>query len=83
MAVVVDLNPLWRCVQFKGLGQPTQQFGLRRCFRHLSGQRFLGIAGGVGNQFGLFTALRDNDLDLAACFFGKRLGHQVRVIEPM
>ena len=80
VAVVIDLDPARGCGQIEGLGHALQQTHLGGAFRHAPRQAFAGVAGGVGDQLGLFAALRDQDLDLAAGAFREHLGGQIGVL---
>ena len=79
--VVVDLDPLRRCLQPEGFAQTGQQFGLRRAFRHPAGQRLPRVAQGARDKFRLLAALGHEDLDLAPGLLAQRLGHQVGVLD--
>ena len=83
MAVVIDLDAVWRLRQLKRLGQTFQQAGLCRAFRHAARQTFAGIAQGVFDQLGLFAALGHAQNNLAPGLFGQDLGHQVGVLDAM
>ncbi len=83
MAVVIDLDALRRGGQVEGLGQPLQQPQLGSAFRHAAGKAFAGVAQGVFHQLGFFAAPGDAQDNLAASLFRQRIGHQVRVFDPM
>ena len=83
MRVVIDLDPLRHFRQVKCLGQPAQQLSLRRRLAHLPREAFAGVAGSARDKLRLFPPLRHNDLHLASCLLGQRLGHQVGVVQTM
>ena len=80
MRVVVNLDPLWRCLQIKGFGKSRQQPVLRGTFGHLAGQAFARIPGGILHQFRLLTAPGHGQFHLAPGAVGQKLGHQIFVL---
>jgi hypothetical protein len=76
MAIVVDLDPLGRSLQAKGLADASQQLRLGGAFRHLAAQGLAGVGQGVLDQLPLLAALGRGDLDLAAALQGEGLGQQ-------
>ena len=81
MRVVVNLDPLGRLGQVKGIGQPLQELGLGRRLGHLAGKAFARIAQGPVDQFGLLTPFRHQEFDLTAQLAAQRLGHQIGVLD--